>query len=843
MTTIPVAMSLNGLRLLDPLTLAQEAARQNPPLPVGHWLNMANRFTTATGANPGVGAVLMLHRDFIKIPSGTITACLSFQEDTTTLKLENLVVVQAEAIYAAGAITPETAYLVHLADRRLLMFQSSVDTDYNVISPDGVNFFDDSLNSSVEWTWQQLLDDLWNSIPTSLRVNSSAPQLSTDTNVAFELTDNPENLRFHGISAWEAINIVLDRLNFTARVQHDGNIQYIPNWIDTLDTSGTFSATKAFTKKQTRGLDFAHILESTIPRIPETIRIFFPSRETSTVDGKKYLRPSEAETVDIATSSVAEFETLTTLAGTVKIIWDETEAIFDGAGVNTNSSELSSRATELATAFLNSDPSIQHDHRIYSGLLIILPGTNARTVLWYDVGGGLKTEITQRPSSAIPVLTGRVKPIERKDDRLSSEGFSVTPVETSNHSPISGEYVPIDSTGGTFTGTLPASPTFGDRIKYIDVGEYVAINNVTIDGNGTNINGSATYVMDTNGTSFELIYDGTQWVIRGPVNDKLGFTDVPFPARLWWSETSSAEIRDATLVPGSSQTVLTTGEDVTRTLTSEAENKRVYWGNNTDRKIKRIDWDGENKNDVVNLSAGSQPIHSLEYYAGNRFLYWFRATAILRAEAITVTALGIAVSPVLSQTAGTSGFLHIARYAGIDSIFYSRFSGTGSTISRVPVTSTPTDWSPVVLRTTGGSNIMFAMAVNEITSEIFWFEKNIGSGNIDLKRGTLTATSITGVTTPVADLVDLTTFEIKIDAINQRIVFTGKIDVATEGILSCNFDGSDLEVLQLLTGANRATGIEFIDDGLIAAISALTPVVDQLQSDIDDKEILSFFFG
>jgi hypothetical protein len=67
------------------------------------------------------------------------------------------------------------------------------------------------------------------------------------------------------------------------------------------------------------------------------------------------------------------------------------------------------------------------------------------------------------------------------------------------------------STGSATTITLPASPTSGE-IKIIKDGKGdAATNNITIQGNGKNIDGTATQVINVNYGAFSLAYNGTQW--------------------------------------------------------------------------------------------------------------------------------------------------------------------------------------------------------------------------------------------------------------------------------------------------------------------------------------------
>lgn len=67
------------------------------------------------------------------------------------------------------------------------------------------------------------------------------------------------------------------------------------------------------------------------------------------------------------------------------------------------------------------------------------------------------------------------------------------------------------TTAGATTVTLPAAPTTGDEVTVCDDKGDAAGNNITINGNGKNINGAATLVLNSNGAWATVVYNGTQW--------------------------------------------------------------------------------------------------------------------------------------------------------------------------------------------------------------------------------------------------------------------------------------------------------------------------------------------
>ena len=76
---------------------------------------------------------------------------------------------------------------------------------------------------------------------------------------------------------------------------------------------------------------------------------------------------------------------------------------------------------------------------------------------------------------------------------------------------VNGDQLLIDTSGGGLgvpvTVTLPLSPSVGEEITFIDSGNALASNNLTIDRNGQPILGAAAnLVFSTNGAAFTLVY-------------------------------------------------------------------------------------------------------------------------------------------------------------------------------------------------------------------------------------------------------------------------------------------------------------------------------------------------
>jgi len=87
-----------------------------------------------------------------------------------------------------------------------------------------------------------------------------------------------------------------------------------------------------------------------------------------------------------------------------------------------------------------------------------------------------------------------------------SGGLSWSIISTNTTASATNGYL-VDVSGGTLTLTLPSSPTEGDKVGVCDFTQNAATNNITIDNNGNNIEGSASnYTISTDGKGLLFVY-------------------------------------------------------------------------------------------------------------------------------------------------------------------------------------------------------------------------------------------------------------------------------------------------------------------------------------------------
>ena len=105
--------------------------------------------------------------------------------------------------------------------------------------------------------------------------------------------------------------------------------------------------------------------------------------------------------------------------------------------------------------------------------------------------------------------------------KLQTKGYH-TPGGT--YTTVNGDQVLVDTSGSgisaAVTINLPASPAVGSEVHFIDSGNNLASNNLTISRNGSNILGAASnLVVSTNSAAFTLVYANATrgWIYKDKI--------------------------------------------------------------------------------------------------------------------------------------------------------------------------------------------------------------------------------------------------------------------------------------------------------------------------------------
>jgi len=102
-------------------------------------------------------------------------------------------------------------------------------------------------------------------------------------------------------------------------------------------------------------------------------------------------------------------------------------------------------------------------------------------------------------------------------EEASAGGTSWQAVKTANYTAVAGQGVFCNTTSGSFTLTLPSSPTIGDEVSFVDYAGTFDSNALTIGRNSEKINGAtADLTVSVERAANTLVYtDGTQgWLLK-----------------------------------------------------------------------------------------------------------------------------------------------------------------------------------------------------------------------------------------------------------------------------------------------------------------------------------------
>ena len=84
--------------------------------------------------------------------------------------------------------------------------------------------------------------------------------------------------------------------------------------------------------------------------------------------------------------------------------------------------------------------------------------------------------------------------------------------KTGTYTAFAGDKIFANTTGGAFTITLPASPTIGDEVRFVDLANHFDTNNLTVGRNSEKIDGTTSdLTVATEGAAFALVYSGSTY--------------------------------------------------------------------------------------------------------------------------------------------------------------------------------------------------------------------------------------------------------------------------------------------------------------------------------------------
>lgn len=389
---IKTNVTFSGLPLIDPRSIFQAGAQHGWDT---SWFGLPTSYVCPIGKQPGRGWVFLSRKQTVALDKNS-SHDLKFFYGNVTTTFKSLYVVQARAVYFgpsranANTAHDDVAYLVELSDCRRLFWMTSLVKAFNVRrpaphqSPTAVltpeKCYVESLNGTSLWTWETLCTHLWSLLPSAAGAFPGLPQA---------VAIHPEGFRFFGVSVWDALHVVLDKLGLAVRYNPLTATFSIVNLEDgQLDFNTNINGLSDF-----RMADHNQ-LSGNKATCPYKINVCFHRREDH--------YGTEAETPGIdnwESESVYMIPKLTGIANTDQktalTVWDDTPALAAFDGMISNDAVLQSRASALAQQISNriSNRLIGQRSAYFGIHTSILPGSEIGYVKWCDDGfSGMYTE-------------------------------------------------------------------------------------------------------------------------------------------------------------------------------------------------------------------------------------------------------------------------------------------------------------------------------------------------------------------------------------------------------------------------------------------------------------------
>ena len=404
----------------------------------------ASSYTCKVGPDEGTGWILLVRSELAKLNSSTpydlILGDSSKTDSFVTIK--NLAIIQAQRILCSDSLNPESLYLVQLADPRWFLKRTAINKRYNICETCASNGYCEGTTkdgAGTPWTFSEIVEDIFEEFSgfggflTNYTYRSDM--------ISGTLPDTPENIRFEGVSAWDALANLCQLCGFFVR--YDPLLGYIdiiqigiaadPRPGDDGDFSSGMSGAMAsgsapsddfqtrfpLTRKATErtsddGLRFDSETIIGSPFVPATVTVVFRSSDTSCSDfcdintnhGWYYnvvVRASQAY-AEVTSGSPGLVDSMTFIntgvTGTTVILNSTKTAQFDSSSDvdPSNLTDLEAVALSLASAYYRSIGLQASGGNIFIGVKKVIPGPFISQVTWREWGDGLHTEITRWPS-------------------------------------------------------------------------------------------------------------------------------------------------------------------------------------------------------------------------------------------------------------------------------------------------------------------------------------------------------------------------------------------------------------------------------------------------------------
>lgn len=327
-----------------------------------HWWNKVNSIRQFRGRKPGE-AHLLITQELIDSaplePASSSAVNLKVRYDGTTHDFGNWFVSKIEAIETLYQYTNAQKFYIELKDPKWVADNTFVADSWSILS-DTFNYVNEST-----MLWQDVLDALWNLMPTDAYQNSGTCPTLEGTPVS-----SAENLNFDGISVWRAICQTLEACGHFPVYDHvNGTYRFARYFQTQAGLSTLFTNALPRLIWQNYGISLQH-------NVPEDISLIFQPQLHSRITHSTFAKPHVSTIPSGAAGSVS---------GTNISIVDTTFCILTD-GIMTNQTQMDNRVLDIRPTIQGKANASSNGYvQAYRGILPqFLPGEEITSVVIAD---------------------------------------------------------------------------------------------------------------------------------------------------------------------------------------------------------------------------------------------------------------------------------------------------------------------------------------------------------------------------------------------------------------------------------------------------------------------------
>lgn len=375
--------SSNQFPLYDRRSVIENRARfQREAIPA---LTLANSFYCPTGREQSRGWLLLARKDYNELNKYATNLTLHIGNPLKPHNvdvLQNLAIVQAQCVTRGIAADEDALYLVEITDARGILhnrwFQFPITAQYNIRAPAyPQTFHPASMNSGTTWTWSTMLQNIWETMPL----------LGTWPGIPTTPSGTPEGFWFVGVSAWTALNDVLEHIGLTVACDLTSSTPF--TIVDDGAPDATLTAAQAL--YATNLEDDLEWIDTGAARVPKTVKVFFRRRNSiyGTEETVTYRSdsPYQWDMSSVYTVSVTAPATFASAVGTHHIWSDFTVRYdMDNQPLSADTAIASAIASERVTQYFDRIYSRTSGYmdQTYATALPFANGSQVDAVRWYQ---------------------------------------------------------------------------------------------------------------------------------------------------------------------------------------------------------------------------------------------------------------------------------------------------------------------------------------------------------------------------------------------------------------------------------------------------------------------------